>query len=76
MNEPNQQMIDQVQKPEFLLQFSLNAIRSGLTAEKVAELGEEIMDQLFDEKLAEEVQLADREAMGIFDIAGRRIPDA
>lgn len=76
MNEPNQHMIEQVQNPEFLLQFSLNAIRSGLTPEKVAEMGEEIIGQLFDEKLAHEVVLADRETMGAFDASGRILPDA
>lgn len=73
MNEPNQQMIDQVQNPEFLVQFSLNAIRSGLTPDKVAEMGQEIMDQLFAEKLADEVALADQEKIGGID---RIMPNA
>jgi hypothetical protein len=73
MNEPNQHMIDQVQNPEFLVQFSLNAIRSGLTPDKVAELGQEIMDQLFEEKLAEDVARADQEKMGFI---GPIMPDA
>lgn len=73
MNEPNQQMISQVQNPDFLVQFSLNAIRSGLTPDKVAEMGQEIMDQLFAEKLADEVALADQEKMRGLD---RTVPDA
>ena len=39
-------------------------------------MGEEIMDQLFDEKLAREVQLADRETMGAIDASGRILPNA
>ncbi len=76
MNEPKEYMTEQVQNPEFLIQFSLNAIRSGMSPQKVAELGDEIIDQLFDERLANEVELADQATMGGHDIAGPFIPNA